>query len=82
MSENKTVVKLKYPFKANGLEIKELNVRRPKVLDLELIDNVDGEIKKSITLLANLSDSSPDDIRGMDAGDFQQAAELVADFLG
>jgi len=82
MSERSTVVVLEYPVTSNGETLQRLNVRRPKVKDLEMVDGIEGEMAKSIRLLANLSDTTDDHIRDMDAGDFQKAADLVGDFLG
>lgn len=82
MNSANNIITLNYPIDCNGVEVKELRLRRPKVRDLELIDGIEGDMKKSITLISNLSEVSPDEIRALDASDFQKAAELVEDFLG
>lgn len=77
-----TSIKLKHPIIADGVEVTELALRRPKVRDLERIDKVAGEIAKAVTLTADLAELTPDQVRELDAEDFAAVAERLADFLG
>ena len=77
-----TSIKLKHPIIADGVEVTELALRRPKVRDLERIDKVAGEIAKAVTLTADLAELTPDQVRELDAEDFAAVAERLGDFLG
>ena len=77
-----TSIKLKHPIIADGVEVTELALRRPKVRDLERIDKVAGEIAKAVTLTADLAQLTPDQVREFDAEDFAAVAERLGDFLG
>ena len=77
-----TSIKLKHPIIADGVEVTELTLRRPKVRDLERIDKVAGEIAKAVTLTADLAELTPDQVREFDAEDFTAVAERLGDFLG
>ncbi len=77
-----TSIKLKHPIIADGVEVTELALRRPKVRDLERIDKVAGEIAKAVTLTADLAELTPDQVRELDAEDFAEVAERLGDFLG
>ncbi len=77
-----TSIKLKHPIIADGVEVTELALRRPKVRDLERIDKVSGEIAKAVTLTADLAQLTPDQVREFDAEDFAAVAERLGDFLG
>lgn len=76
-----TKIKLKHPITADGVELKEITLRRPKVRDLERMDKVSGEIAKAVTLVADLAELSPDQVRELDAEDFTAVAEVLGDFL-
>jgi len=65
----------------NGAAVARLSLRRVTVRDLEIISKESSELVKSIQLMAILSDNSEDDIRNLDATDFNKAGEVVADFL-
>ena len=77
-----TSIKLKHPIIADGVEVTELALRRPKVRDIERIDKVAGEIAKAVTLTADLAELTPDQVRELDAEDFAEVAERLGDFLG
>jgi len=76
------VVKLQHPITVDGREISELNLRRITVGDLELMDKETTQLGKSIRLVALAAELSPDDVRRLDAADFQMVSERVAGFLG
>ena len=77
-----TRIKLKHPIQADGREVAELTLRRPKVRDIERMDKVDGQVAKAVTLIADLAELAPDQVRELDAEDFSAVAEALGDFLG
>ncbi len=74
-------IKLKYPIEVAGEKITNLNLRRVTVGDLELMNREKDELGKSICLLSLIGEVTPDDVRRLDAHDFNQASEVVAGFL-
>ena len=76
-----TTISLKHPITVDGREVAVLTLRRPKVRDLERMDKVSGEIAKAVTLVADLAELSPDQVRELDAEDFTAVAEVLGDFL-
>ena len=79
--ETKTV-KLKYPFEYHGEQITEIGIRRPKVGDIEALDNVKGESRRSIVLLRHLTGRSDDFIRKFDLVDLEKMTKVLSSFLG
>ena len=77
-----TSIKLKHPIIADGREVIELALRRPRVRDLERMDKVTGEMAKVVAMVADLAELSPDQVRDLDAEDFSAVAEALGDFLG
>jgi len=75
-------IKLDYPIEVNGATCSELILRRVTVRDLEIMGQEKTQIAQSITLLSRLTDLAPDDIRNVDAADFDKASEVVEGFLG
>jgi hypothetical protein len=60
-----------------------LQVRRPKVSDLEAMEKASGSVMtRSVMLLASLIQMPPEAIREMDGEDFQSLDELVTGMLG
>ena len=77
-----TTINLKHPIQVDGREVAQLTLRRPKVRDLEVMDKVPGDVAKAVTLVSNLAELTPDQVRELDAEDFSRAAEHLVDFLG
>ncbi|MDX9860883.1 MAG: phage tail assembly protein [Rhodospirillales bacterium] len=75
-------IPLSAPISANGAEVRELVLRRPKVKDLRVIDDAKGEVDKVVTLAAHLADVPPSSINDMDAADFVRLATALAGFFG
>jgi hypothetical protein len=75
-------ITLREPVTLNGASIGVLRLRRPKVRDLEAIDKVPGETAKTVALIANLAEWTPDQVRELDAADFASASKAVAEMLG
>lgn len=77
-----TTIALREPIEINGAKVSVLHLRRPKVRDLEAIDKVAGETAKTVALIANLAEWTPDQVRELDASDFAAASKAVAEMLG
>ena len=75
-------IPLREPVTLNGASVGVLRLRRPKVRDLEAIDKVPGETAKTVALIANLAEWTPDQVRELDAADFAAASKAVAEMLG
>jgi hypothetical protein len=62
--------------------VTHLALRRPTARDLRAMDKAQGEVGKSIALLATLARVPPSTIELLDAADYLAAAEVLADVLG
>ncbi|WP_114649095.1 phage tail assembly protein [Pseudothauera hydrothermalis] len=77
-----TTMTLREPVEINGAQVGVLRLRRPKVRDLEAIDKIPGETAKTVMLIANLAEWTPEQVRELDAADFAAASKVVAEMLG
>ena len=75
-------LELKHPITVDGVEIKEINLRRPKAVDLEAMDKAPGEVGKALLLISNLAELPLDKVRELDAEDFMGLQGHLTDFLG
>ena len=78
---SKTPYTLQYPITIDGKEVRDVHLRRVLVQDLENIDDKDNNIQTSIKLISSLSGINPEDVRLMDASDFQALDDIVTGFL-
>jgi len=81
MSEEKIV--LEYPFKDNGAEVTEVNMRRAKVKDMRIAEEKSkssGGNYESI-LFANLCELSPDAMDLIDIKDYGKLQARYQSFL-
>jgi hypothetical protein len=79
-----STVTLKFPFEFEGHTISSLTFRRPKVKDIEAIQNaVDtaGEVAASIVSVSKLTGLSEAAVREIDGDDFIVIAETMSSFL-
>ena len=74
-------IKLATPIKIDGVEVKVLTMRKPKVRDMLAVDNIPGQAKKEITLMANLCEVTTTDIEDLDMDDYEQLQETYQSFL-
>jgi hypothetical protein len=74
-------VALSRPIKVGDDELSELLLREPTAGDLEATDGADGDVAKSILLIAKLADVPPSSIRSLRAKDLQTVSEAIAPFL-
>ncbi|WP_419783735.1 phage tail assembly protein [Maridesulfovibrio sp.] len=77
-----TTISLDYPVKDNGVEVKELSMRRPKVRDQKTArKSTDNDEDYESFLFANLCEVSPDLIDGMDMRDYKKLQKEYKGFL-
>lgn len=76
-----TKVTLSYPIFFNGKEIKEVEIRRPKLRD-QLIANKTSEHAedKEVKLLSLLCGVEPEFVQDLDMTDFFKIQETIANF--
>ena len=75
-------IDLDYPIQVDGVEVRYLTMRRPKVRDQKIADaqgGSDGE--REIRLFANLCAVAPRDIEDLDMADYAQLQGVLADLL-
>jgi hypothetical protein len=73
---------LEYPIPVNGKPLSTLSIRRPKARDLEIMDTYTGDVERTIQLISNLAELTPDEVRDLDGEDFNKIQEYVLDCLG
>lgn len=79
---DKIEVALAEPAVLGGKEVRSLRLRRPRVRDLEKMDNrKGGEVSKVIHLVADLAEVSPDEVRDLAPADFQRVNKALMPFL-
>jgi len=72
-----------YPITSDGVEVKTLSIRRPKVADLEMMDKSGGTVmQRSVALLVALTGLPPESVRNLDGEDFSALDEIVMGMLG
>jgi len=75
-------IPLTYPIQINGLEITELQMRRPKVRDRLAVEKMTGGVaEKEIRFIANLCEIAPGDVEELDMADYARLQETLANFL-
>jgi hypothetical protein len=78
----KKTIDLKYPIDVGGASVSTLTLRRPKVGDIERTDKADGPVGKSVILLSDLAELTPEEVRSIDAADYGQVMRELEGFLG
>ncbi len=74
-------IKLNAPIKIDGVEVKVLTMRKPKVRDMLAVDNIPGQAKREVALMANLCEVTTADIEDLDMDDYEQLQETYQSFL-
>lgn len=73
---------LKFPIKRDdGSELKEVKLRRFTVNDIEAMEEVSGNTKKTIFSLTCLAELSPDEVGRIDAADFYHLDKVISGFF-
>lgn len=76
-------IALDFPITISGVEVKHLIMRRPKVRDEVAYTKLKGdEADKTLALMANLCEVTPDDLLELDSSDFKKLEEQFQDFKG
>lgn len=76
-------IELEFPITIEGVEVKHLVMRRPKVRDEVAFTKSKGdEADKTLSLMANLCEVTPDDLMELDSSDFKKLEEQFQDFKG
>lgn len=78
---HRTTITLDYPFEFKGLNIQELKMRRPKVIDLMTAQKQKTDSEQEVTLLSNLCEVSPECIQQLDLIDYGRVQKAYQDFL-
>lgn len=77
-----TTIDLQHPLMVNGVEMRLLSMRRPKVRDMLASDKAGGtDAEKEIRIFANLCEVSPEAISEMDMSDYKQLQRAYEAFL-
>ena len=78
----KETVTLKYPLDLeNRGKVLTVQLRRPKVRDIEAVEKYTGDYDRTINLIANLAEWSPDEVRELDLADYKRLSETISGFL-
>ena len=77
-----STIKIKYPINVDGVKVKSLKLRRPKVRDMLSVES--GQItdaEKEINLFANLCEVTPEALMELDMSDYAKLQKAYQDFL-
>jgi len=78
----RTDITLDYPIEIDGVEVKVLKMRRPKVRDMIASDKSrGGNEEKEVRFFANLCEVTEKDIEGLDLADYKKLQDTFNDFL-
>lgn len=76
-------IKLNHPINVEGREIKEINLRRPKVREArDARKKHKDAADQEIALVAELSELPPSAIEDIDVGDYAKIQEVLSGFFG
>jgi hypothetical protein len=76
-------IKLDYPIKAEGREITEIKLRRPRVQDVVAARKGKAdEAEQETQLIANLAGLPPSAILDLDLADYKKLQEVLSGFFG
>jgi hypothetical protein len=75
-------IKLDHPIQINGVALKEIFMRRPKVRDRLIVDKMTAsDAEKEILLIANLAEISREAIEEIDLADYAKIQKVLQSFL-
>jgi hypothetical protein len=73
---------LEHPIQYNGVALKEISLRRPKVRDRLVVDRMTvTDAEKEILLIANLAEISREAIEEIDLADYANIQKVLQSFL-
>ncbi len=80
LDQTKTI-SLTFPITVEGVEVRSLLLRRPKVKDQLAAQSGGSEMEREIHLFANLTEQTPETIQDLDLKDYQSLQEAFTSFL-
>lgn len=76
------VIELKSPIVLNGTQVDKVELREPTVQDMLDMDKHKGsQAEKELSLIANLAQCAPDDLKKLAYRDYKQLMTGLEDFL-
>ena len=76
------MIKLDHPIQVNGVAMKEIFLRRPKVRDRLVVDKMTvSDAEKEILLIANLAEISRETVEELDLADYTKIQKELQNFL-
>lgn len=69
------------PIDKGGAKCNDLKMREPTVLDVEISNKQESGLGRTCSLLSNLLELSPDEIRSLGTRDFARLSDTVSAFL-
>lgn len=75
-------ITLQHPINADGEDITELTIRRPKMRDIKRAQKHKDDIERSMALIADLAEISPKAVEELDAADFEAVSKIVGEYMG
>lgn len=80
---NSVTIQLSRPVKVNGVEVTELTMREPLVLDQLAAAELGGSAAmQEINMAANLCDVTPDVLKSMPLKDYSKINKALVGFIG
>lgn len=74
-------LKLSTPLTVSGKEIKEIVIKEPKVKDLQAVSHIHNDLDRTITLIANKSGFTIEEIEDFPTHIYMKLQGLVEPFL-
>ncbi|GHS93668.1 hypothetical protein AGMMS49949_07030 [Alphaproteobacteria bacterium] len=75
-------IKLTHPITINGVALKEIFLRRPKVRDRLVVDKMTvSDAEKEVLLIANLAEISREAVEELDLSDYSKIQRQLQNFL-
>ena len=75
-------IEIKYPINVDGVKVKSLKLRRPKVRDMLSVESGQvSDAEKEINLFANLCEVAPEALMELDMSDYAKLQQAYQDFL-
>lgn len=75
-------VELSRPIEIDGAQVTVLRMREPTVADQLMLDELKGgDATKEVTLVANLCEMTPEDIKRLTLRDYRKVQQAFAGFL-
>jgi len=83
MAQKNTIVHtLIYPGTYGGVEMKEVEMRRPRGADMRKALNMKGAGEITTSMIVNLAEVSPQVVDELDGEDFMALSVIVGNFMG